>query len=367
MTPGTATEDRAPRIAFLLSSLKFGGGERVALNLAAALKARGYRIDFVVMRCEGEYLQEARRLFNVVDLRCERTWKLPLRLGRYLRRVRPAGLISSFWKLNLCACAAKAFQPSVRLALWEHSPPSRSRNSPAWLYAPTASLFYRMGTAVIAVSSGVASDVLRITWGLRNRLQIIWNPIPAPAPGDFAAAGHASKRIVWVGRLARPKNPGLMVEAFALLPKGAGYSLEFVGDGDLRSALEQRVQDLALEGSVQFLGFQPAPYPFMQRADLLVLSSDSEGFGNVLVEALYAGLRAVSTDCGAGVHDILVEHRYGTIVPTNSAPALAAAIQQELAAPYDRQVQAAAARRFEPDAIAGQFLQALRLTPDGGP
>lgn len=366
MTAGTPTQDRGPRIAFLLSSLKFGGGERAALNLAAALKARGYRIDLVVMSCEGEYLPEARSLFNVVDLRCDRTWKLPLRLGRYLRGIRPVGLVSSFWKLNLCACVARVFLPAVRLALWEHSPPSKSRNSPAWLYAVTASLSYRLGTAVVAVSSGVASDVLGITCGLRDRLRIIWNPIPAPAAGAPATAAELHKRIVWVGRLARPKNPGLMVEAFALLPKDRGYTLEFVGDGDLRPALERRVQNLGLQDAVAFLGFQPAPYPFMQRADLLVLSSDSEGFGNVLVEALYAGLRAVSTDCGAGVHDILVGGRYGTIVPPNDAPALARAIQQELAAPYDRQLQAAAARRFEPDLIAGQFLQALRLAPAAG-
>lgn len=367
MNAGRETEGTRRRIAFLLSSLKFGGGERVALNLAAALKARGYQIDFVVMTCEGEYLGEARRLFNVVDLRCDRTWKLPLRLVRYLRQARPAGLISSFWKLNLCACAARVFHPAVRLALWEHSPPSRSRNSPTWLYAPTASLFYHLGTAVVAVSSGVASDVLGITWGLRDRLRVIWNPIPAPLTVELRDSAEMHKRIVWVGRLARPKNPGLMVEAFALLPRGAGYTLDFVGDGELRPTLERRARDLGLQGSVRFLGFQVDPYPLMERADVLVLSSDSEGFGNVLVEALHAGLRAVSTDCGAGVHDILVEDRYGTIVPTDDAPALAAAIQQELAAPYDRQLQAAAARRFEPDAIASQFLQALRLAPAGGP
>lgn len=346
------------RIAFVLSSLKFGGGERVVLNLASALQAEGYAIDILLMSREGEFLAEAEALYHVIDLQCDRTWKLPLRLAAYLRHVRPLALISSFWKLNVCACVARCAYPSVKLVVWEHSPPSKSRNSPTWLYAFSASTLYRAANGVVAVSSGVAADVQGITWGLRNRIRTIWNPIPAPkAPVLPHSRGH---KIVWVGRLQDPKNPGLMLKAFAMLPAAGGYSLAYVGDGPMLAELQARAKTLGLDDRVKFLGFQKDPSPFIANADLLVLSSDREGFGNVLVEALHAGLRAVSTDCGAGVHDILAG-KYGTIVPVDDPASLAAAIRQELSANHDPRIQRAAAKRFEPQVIAAQFLQVLSL------
>lgn len=347
-------------VAFVLSSLKFGGGERVALSLAHAFKAKGLNVDIVLMSHEGEFLTEAKQHFNVVDLRCNRTWKLPWKLATYLRRERPDALIASFWKLNLCACLARAAYPSVRLLLWEHSPPSKSTNSPTWLYAVTSSLFYQMATKVITVSNGVLEDVSRITFGLRNKLQVIFNPIPAPSSLESSAAKQSvSRRIVWVGRLDAPKNPKLMLEAFAQLPETLGCTLDFIGDGPQRQTLEQRTNELCLQERVRFRGFQPNPYIWMMQSDLLALTSNREGFGNVLVEALYCGLRVVSTDCGGGIHDVLQHDRFGTIVPTGNASALAHAIETSLTNPCDTENQTKGARRFLPELIAEQFLQAM--------
>lgn len=356
-------------IAFVQSSLKFGGGERVALNLAHALKAAGYQIDFLLMSNKGEFLSEAQQHFHVHDLDCGRTWKLPERLVVYLYHNRPVALVSSYWKLNLCACLARIVYPPVRLLLWEHSPPSKSKNSPTWLYAITASLFYQLGTCVVAVSSGVFNDVQRITLGLRHKLRMIFNPIPPPHDIESKAmmVRPEGKKIIWVGRLDYPKNPGLMLEAFALIPKRANYTLDFVGDGRLRDSLEDRCRALGLRERVRFLGFQPKPYTMMAESDLLVLSSDREGLPSVMVEALYSGLRVVSTDCGEGIHDILLENRYGTIVPTGAKVALADAIERELNTLYDRQAQIEGAQRFLPQVIAQQFLIAMGISTENEP
>jgi len=348
-----------PRIAFLLSSLKFGGGERVALHLAAALQRRGYAIDILLMQSTGELLEEAARDFTVVDLRCERTWQLPGRLAHHLRARRPVGLISSFWKLNLCACLARITAPYARLLAWEHSPPSRSANSPRWAYFLSASLLYRLATKVIAVSGGVARDVRSMTIGLDGRVITILNMIPPPlSKGRRYASGQ---RILWIGRLARPKNPGLMIDAFARM-RGKDLRLDILGDGPLRSGLEEHVRALGMSRQIRFLGFQPSPYDHMEQADLLALSSDREGLPTVLIEALHAGLAIVSTDCGDGVREILMDGRHGAIVPAGDAAALAAAIERQLICPPDPDAQRAAAQRFAPDRIAGEFLAALGLS-----
>lgn len=350
-----------PIVTLLLPSLKFGGAERVALTLAEALKDEGILVDILVMSLQGEFLAEAQLKFNVVDLKCDKTFKLPWKLTKYIRKVRPIALLSSFWKLNLCSCLARIAAPDMRLLLWEHSQPSLSRNSPRWLYAISASILYRMATKVVAVSTGVYNDIDRWTLGLKGRLTVIFNPV-APPVGIIPRAQHAhrGKRIVWVGRLDWPKNPGLALEAFALVRRKTDASLTFVGDGPQRADLERRCAQLGLSDHVAFAGFHPRPYEAIAAADLLVLSSDREGLGNVIIEALYCGLRVVCTDCGEGVHDILLDNRWGTIVPIGNKVAMAEAVARELGSPWDPALQMEAAIKFLPQVIVRQFLAIIQ-------
>jgi glycosyltransferase involved in cell wall biosynthesis len=350
----------AKRVALLLPSLKFGGAERVALNLAYALQDAGVGVEFLLMSHEGEFLEEALRSFKVVDLGCNRTWKLPLRLLSYLRKSRTEALISSFWKLNLCACVAKVLYPGFRLLLWEHSMVSKSKNSPTALYGPSASFAYRFADRVVCVSHGVRRDIAAITIGLERKLVVIFNPIrpPTAAVQEMGLLAEQN-RIVWVGRMIPAKNPGLLLEAFALLAQDTNASLVYVGEGPERFPLEVRARELGLSDRVTFTGFQADPYQSIVTSRLLVLSSDHEGFGNVLVEALYCGLRVVSTDCGGGVREIL-QNRYGTIVPLGDAMAMAAAISSETSMRIDGHSQRAGAQRFLPEAAARQFMEMMQ-------
>ena len=347
-------------IGFVLSSLKFGGAERVALNLAHEFKSRGFRVTFLLLSYEGEYLGEAVKHFTVFDLSCDRTWKLPLKLISYLRREQPGILISSFWKLNVCACVARIFYQKFRLLLWEHSPPTRGKNSSTILYAISASILYRLARNVIAVSSGVWNDIDSNTFGLRNKLKVIFNPVQNPSiflGNDLVL--KTKRRIVWVGRLDYSKNPGLMLDAFLILSKSQGFTLDFIGDGPQRLNLEKKVLDYDLAGVVRFHGFQPNPYPLMMQAEILALTSDCEGLPTVLIEALYLGLRVVSTDSGDGIHDILLDNVYGTIVQVSNPEAFAHALSESLNRPFDSTLQILAARRFSPDIVAEQFLDNL--------
>jgi glycosyltransferase involved in cell wall biosynthesis len=90
----------------------------------------------------------------------------------------------------------------------------------------------------------------------------------------------------------------------------------------------------------------------MQDSDLLVLSSNYEGFGNVIVEALYCGLKIVSTDCISGPREILNNGEFGSLVPVNDSEAFANAIIYELN--YQRSIenQKNRAYNFLPSKIA---------------
>jgi glycosyltransferase involved in cell wall biosynthesis len=354
--------DKIPRkIAFILPSLKFGGAERVVINLAKALTEAGAQVEILLMSEQGEFLGEAQSHFNVINLSCDKTYKLPVKLLLYFIKHRPNVLISSFWKLNLCSCVARMLYPSVKLLLWEHSMPSKSKNSPKWLYAISASVFYRFANKVVTVSSGVFNDVTRWTVGLKDKVVVIFNPINPPKQNLLSFRTQRDiQLLIWVGRLEEPKNPKLMLEAFNLLPLDCKANLLLVGDGGLRQELEERCKELGLQSRVKFWGYHANPYEVMADSDLLVLSSDREGLGNVLVEALFCGLRVVSTNCGEGVKDILHDNYYGTIVPCNDKYALAQAIENELKTPHDPKIQINGAERFLPQVVVKQFLLAMQ-------
>ena len=349
------------KVALLLPSLKFGGAERVVINLAKALKESGVQVEILLMSEQGEFLAEAQSQFKVINLRCNKTYKLPGKLLLYFIKQRPAVLVSSFWKLNLCSCLARMMFPYLKLILWEHSLPSKSKNSPKWLYAISASVFYRWAYKVVTVSTGVFNDVDRWTVGLRHKMVTIFNPITPPKQSLLSTSMPRNlKQVIWVGRLDEPKNPSLMLEAFNLLTADCNANLLMVGDGRLRSELEQRCKDLGLESRVSFWGYHPNPYEVMAASDLLVLSSDREGLGNVIIEAMFCGLRVVSTNCGEGIHDILLDNCYGTIVPCNDKHALAQAIESELKTPPMSQTQINGAQRFLPQVVAQKFLMAVQ-------
>ena len=78
-----------------------------------------------------------------------------------------------------------------------------------------------------------------------------------------------------------------------------------VGTGELLEASKKLVKDLGIEDKVIFTGFKKNPYPYMKHAKLMVLSSDFEGLGLVILEALALGTPVISTDCPSGPNEIL--------------------------------------------------------------
>jgi glycosyltransferase involved in cell wall biosynthesis len=373
-----------PRIALYLPNFAGGGRERVMLNLAEGFLAGGYMVDLVVNRAEGAYLGRVPQRANVVELERHNRMQgrlLALRatrpkgwhalarpvlfsrkpsgelrylasLVRYLRTYHPAGLIAASPYCNLNAVWARRLaQVGTRVMLTAHNTLSRMiavnrRKGAKWReLPPLIGQVYRQADAIVAVSQGVADD-LSATAGLpRERVTTIYNPVvtpdlaalpAAPAPHSWLEDGGPPV-IVAAGRLAPQKNFPLLIEAFARLRRTRPARLLILGEGEQRGELEAQTSQLGIAADVALPGFVANPYAAFARAALFVLSSDYEGLGNVVIEALACGCPVVSTDCPSGPAEILDNGRYGELVPVGDAAALSAAMGRALDAPPPRE------------------------------
>ncbi len=356
------------RIAILLPDLRPGGAERLHLELAREWTRRGIGVDFVLRQARGELLAQLPPRARVVDLAAARVRATLRPLAIYLRHDPPDALLAAMWPLTCIApLAARMAGWRGRVVVSEHSPLSIA-------YAPKGALHrigmrasmrlgYPLAQARIGVSAGVADDMAMLSGLPRTRFEVIHNPAAtgrfageASRPAQLDGAGGAL--ILSVGTLKAVKRHDLLIEAFAALDR-PDARLYILGEGPERGRLQGLIDRLGLGGRVFLPGFQPDPLPWYAHADLFVLSSDYEGFGNVLVEALEQGVPVVSTDCPVGPREILDGGKHGTLVPVGDARALASAMQDGLARDHDREALKRRARDFSVDKAAETYLDQL--------
>ena len=364
------------KIALFLPSLRGGGAERVMVNLARGFVERGLRVDLVLAKAEGPYLSQVPKEVRVVDLGARRVlYSLP-GLVRYLRRERPQAMLSALNHANIVAIWAKLLaRVQTRLVVAEHSTLSRSTENASSVRAKLLPFliktFYPYADAVVAVSRGVAEDLVTTTKLPMEKIKVIYNPVITPEL--FAKAeeplDHPWFRpgeppvVLGVGRLTQAKDFPTLIRAFALVRKERPARLMILGEGEDRPKLEALVRELRLEEDVALPGFVDNPYKYMKRAAVFVLSSQWEGFGNVLVEAMACGCPVVATDCPSGPAEILENGKWGRLVPPGDPEALAKAILDTVERGVSR-VEAATnvQKRFSMIAIVEQYLKVLGVS-----
>jgi glycosyltransferase involved in cell wall biosynthesis len=159
------------------------------------------------------------------------------------------------------------------------------------------------------------------------------------------------------------KGFGLLLAAFFFIAhKHPSWSLEIWGEGPLRSALETLACKLGLAARVRFPGFAQQPYEVLQQADLFVLSSHFEGFGNVLCEAMACGLPVVSF-ASSGPCSIIRDGIDGVLVASGDGRALVATLDLLMRDEAQRQRLARRApevlERFGIERVMGMWEQLL--------
>jgi glycosyltransferase involved in cell wall biosynthesis len=192
---------------------------------------------------------------------------------------------------------------------------------------------FRQSEAVITVSEALAREVRDIEPS--TRAVTIYNGVNFER-FQIAEDKPQGKRILFIGNLLDTKGVHELIEAFAALGEKEA-TLDLIGDGPARAALERRIGELGLTSLVVLHGRVPHEQlaKLLPRYSVLALPSYSEGVPNVVVEALACGVPVVTTPVG-GIPEV-VQGDCGILVPPRDVKALAEGLQTALAQPWDPQ------------------------------
>ena len=352
------------KITILLPDMREGGVENMRLILAKEWRAH-YDVEFLLLTKRGGLLELIPKDIRVTVLNVTRYRMLLPSLVRYIRQEQPEVILAAMWPLTVVAAlATKLSLQKTMCVISDHGILSAQYQPKGkWhdlsLRASMA-LSYRLSDEVVAVSKGVAKDISTLASLPLESIKVIYNPASKidldelQTRSPFAISDGLV--IITVGRYKKVKNHALLIKAFALVREKVTAKLYIVGDGDLRSEYETLIESLNLQQDVVLTGFVNDPSAYYTHADLFVLSSDYEGFGNVIVEAMDAGTPIVATDCECGPREILEGGKYGTLVPVGDIEALASAMLESLAQKHDYEALKRHATTFSVAKISAQYL-----------
>lgn len=200
---------------------------------------------------------------------------------------------------------------------------------------------------------------MRENWKSRRNVAVMPNPVSFKCP---QSAPLVAKRIISIGRLTAQKQFNSLLRSFDLVHhRHPDWSLEIVGDGELRPSLEKQITAMNLEYCVALAGRSSEVDKHLLASSIFALSSEFEGFGLVILEAMECGLPVVSYDCKYGPSDIIADGKDGYLVPVNDVKMLADKIgtlieDVELRTEMGRNAKMKA-KQYYPEALAQRWMR----------
>lgn len=359
------------KIAIFIPSLTGGGAERIMVNLANALIQEKIKVDLVLAKVEGPYINDVANGVNIVDLDSKRVLTSLPKLVRYLRKEKPASILAAMEHANIVALwATKIARVKTRVIMTVHNSLSQIVNKSTMrglIYLSLIRLFYPFANAVVVVSKEARKDFLKMTNLDSQNVKVIYNPVvtseiykkskvlvehPWFAPGEPPV-------ILGVGRLSKQKDFSTLLKAFAIVRNQLKARLLIIGEGSERRNLEKLADELGCKDDVDLHGFVHNPYAYMAQATVFVLSSAWEGLPTALIESLAIGIPVISTDCPSGPREILQNGKYGILVPIGEPGQLAVSIMEVI---QDKKVPTYTANAVAPftlDASVNKYLRVL--------
>lgn len=369
-----------PKLLLLTTDLLRGGTPNVVKELSLRLRERGHDVEVACLAGMGPVGEElvgagGRGLTGEVrgGVRVHALgasgpgdWAVAVRLARLIRREGYSHVYSLLMHANAVAAITTPLFRGVKF----FQSVQTTQPEPAWHWAVqrrAAGLARR----VIVPTASVAATVAARCDVAAEKLVVIPNAVDAAAfdglgPGGDGAGGvgRVVFRVVFLGRLDPVKRVQDLLAALPLLRARGEFAVHLYGDGADRARLERLVPP-GLASHVTFHGAVASAREALQGAEVLVLPSEAEGFGLVLVEAMAAGVPVVASRA-PGIVDVVEHGKTGLLFPVGDSAALARCVLRLADDRGLRRALVAAGRetvrrRYAWPAVLDQYERALEL------
>ncbi|MBQ1407548.1 MAG: glycosyltransferase [Eubacterium sp.] len=322
------------KILIIIPGMNSGGAERVVSNLSGHLSREGHDVVIATI-VEGEsfYDLDPGVRFVSAGLPLDRTSPLTIRRSMLMGLNASVSFMADTIKDDAPDVILTFTEPADYIIYWLKK--NKALGNSAWIASDRndpAARGIMSRTALKRVFSSCdllicQSSIVADQYPHQKNKMVIPNavateklPEPAEEDPDF-----------WIssaGRLYPQKNQGLLINAYAMAKNSFNRPARLViyGSGPLEKDLKKQISDLGLTGFVEIMPPIQALHDEIAGSAFFVLTSDYEGYPNVLAEAIALGLPVISTDFATGVARDLINDETGLIVPVGDASALAAAL-----------------------------------------
>ncbi len=323
------------KLTLVIYSLSCGGAERVMSIMANYWVAKGYQITLMT------FVDRSQTPFYKLDSRINYQ---PLNIAQNSDNPIEA-IINNYQRIIKLRKAITNSEPDVVISFMTQANvqtllATRGLKIPTIISERNVTLDSTLGTAwkqirkwtyllsdTLVVQTKHSLDYVPSQW--KSCIRIISNPVILPPVNTDSAPTQllSPNSLIVVGRLEYQKGLDLLLKAFAQLKDSyPQWTLTILGEGSLRSELENLRDELGLKERVFLPGKKQNLYQYLKQAKIFILSSRYEGFPNALCEAMACGLPVIATDCPCGPREIIRDGVDGILVPNEDVSALAAAI-----------------------------------------
>lgn len=322
------------KIMFYISSLAKGGAQRVILNLTESLLSKGHKVTIVTTAIvENEYQlpQGAGRVISdigeeeITSNRITNLKKRFMKLRNIWKSEQPDVIISFIGKNNFMAILA-AWGLDIPVVTSVRGDPKEE------YYSKTTEVLAKtlMGKSAGIVLQTPDAKAYFPKW-MHKKTIILDNPLNPEFIEEYYE-GERKKEIVSVGRIDSNKNQKLIIDAFyQIAEEFPEVTLTLYGDGEDREMLLEYVGKHSYSERIVLPGAVNNVKERIRKAKLFVLSSNTEGMPNALMEALALGIPCISTDCPCGGPKMLMDGKEnGILVPVRDSKKMAEAMKMIL-------------------------------------
>lgn len=317
------------KIICFIPYFAFGGAEKAALNLCNYLSEK-YEVIIIVLNKKNLPINLINKNLKIISLKKNRLFTSIFNLSYYVFKLKPNYFISFLYGPNVIATIAKLISfSSTKLIFGVQNNFSQSLESAKSFRTLITLYLFKLSTLfsykIVACSYGLKKEIKKIIFN-KKQIYYAYNPI---IDRDFYSRSYKFDKdllkfnknyinILSIGRFEKQKNLEFLLRSFKKLNRCNQYKLFLIGDGTLSYELKSLTQRLNLKKYVNFLGQKKNVNVFLRKSDYFVLSSNWEGFGNVLVEALFFNNKVISSDCDFGPSEILKKGKLGKLYEKNN-------------------------------------------------